>query len=52
MISAESKDRESTREQSEPTQSALEDDSTEPVGEAARSQLPLLLLPQLLALSE
>jgi len=44
MISAESKDRESTREQS-----ALEDDddSTEPVGEAARSQLP-----QLLALSE
>ena len=49
MISAESKDRESTREQSALDEE--DDDSTEPVGEAARSQL-LLLLPQLLALSE
>jgi len=48
MISAESKDRESTREQSALDEE--DDDSTEPVGEAARSQL--LLLPQLLALSE
>jgi len=50
MISAESKDRESTREQSA-LEAEEDDDSTEPVGEAARSQL-LLLLPQLLALSE
>ena len=48
MISAESKDRESTREQSALDEEE-DDDSMEPVGEAARS---LLLLPQLLALSE